>query len=489
MSSEVIQAEKYRPKFHFSPPANWMNDPNGLVYFKGEYHLFYQHHPHGTSWGPMHWGHAVSKDLITWEHLPIALASDELGMIFSGSAVVDWNDSTGFFDGEPGLVAIFTHHAHSPGGNSIEKQSIAFSSDKGRTWIKYEGNPVLTSDKHTDFRDPKVFWHKETEQWVMIVASGQTVCLYRSPNLKEWSFSSEFGQGMGSHDGVWECPDLFALPVDGEETALKWVMFVSIGNEPHVPEGSRTQYFTGRFDGLAFIPDQSSQMTRWIDYGKDNYAGVSWSDVSAKDGRRIYIGWMNNWKYAGETPTEGWRGAMTFPRVLTLETRNGDIALIQHPVNELESIRVPQIESEGNSSAKLSSICEGMELETYELVAEFKWTESVDSIGFKIRASGQEATVVGYSVKDESLFIDRTRSGNIDFHDDFSGRHQAKLQSSQQCVKFQLIVDRTSVEVFANDGILAMTDLIYPSSDSLGLSFFCDGGELLSYKIAIHKLG
>lgn len=180
---------------------------------------------------------------------------------------------------------------------------------------------------------------------------------------------------------------------------------------------------------------------------------------------------------------------MTFPRVLTLETRNGDIALIQHPVNELESIRVPQIESEGNSSAKLSSICEGMELETYELVAEFKWTESVDSIGFKIRASGQEATVVGYSVKDESLFIDRTRSGNIDFHDDFSGRHQAKLQSSQQCVKFQLIVDRTSVEVFANDGILAMTDLIYPSSDSLGLSFFCDGGELLSYKIAIHKLG
>lgn len=489
MPSVVVEAEKYRPKFHFSPPANWMNDPNGLVYFNGEYHLFYQYHPHDSNWGPMHWGHAVSTDLMNWTHLPIALATDELGMIFSGSAVIDWNDSTGFFDGQPGLVAIFTHHSSTPEGSIIEKQSLAYSRDSGRTWIKYAGNPVIASERHTDFRDPKVFWHKETKQWVMIVASGQTVCIYCSPNLKEWSFSSEFGQGIGSHDGVWECPDLFALPVDGDETALKWVMLVSIGNVSHIPEGSRTQYFTGYFDGFTFIPDPSSQKIRWIDYGRDNYAGVSWSDISAEDGRRIYIGWMSNWKYAANTPTEGWRGAMTLPRVLTLETRNGDIALIQHPVNELESIRSLQFESEGSSSAELQSICEGIQLETYELVAEFSWAANLDSIGFKIRASEHEATVIGYSVKEESLFIDRTRSGNITFNDDFSGRHQAKLQSNSQYVKLQLIVDRSSVEVFANDGLLAMTDLIYPSSSSLGLSFFCDGGELLSYKIAIHKLG
>ncbi|WP_424767350.1 glycoside hydrolase family 32 protein [Paenibacillus sp. sgz302251] len=487
MSTE-IQMEKYRPKFHFTPPANWMNDPNGLVYFDGEYHLFYQYYPYGTTWGPMHWGHAVSRDLLNWEHLPIALAPDEQGMIFSGSAVVDWNDTTGFFNGKPGLVAIFTHHAHQAESTSKECQSIAYSKDSGRTWIKYKGNPVLTSAQYNDYRDPKVFWHKETKQWIMILACGQTVCLYHSSNLKDWSFGSEFGEGIGSHDGVWECPDLFALPLDGEGTKLTWVMFVSIANESGIKEGSRTQYFTGQFDGRVFVPDHASRTIRWLDHGRDNYAGVSWSDIPEEDGRRIYIGWMSNWKYANVTPTEGWRSAMTIPRELTLESRNGDIALIQRPVRELDAFKVLLIEVDGNALSELHSLCKDLQLETYEIVAEFELKKDVESFGFKIRTSEQEETVVGYSVKDGAIFVDRSRSGVIDFHEDFSGRHQATLQPDHQRVKLHLLIDRSSVEVFSDDGRTVITELIYPSPSALGLSFYCHGEIELAYKVKIYKL-
>lgn len=487
MSMSTVKVEKYRPKFHFSPTEKWMNDPNGLVYFNGEYHLFYQHHPYGTEMGSMHWGHAVSRDLMTWEHLPVALAPDEKGMIFSGSAVVDWNDTTGFFGGLPGLVAIFTHHDDS-GLTQEQSQSIAYSKDSGRTWIKHEGNPVITSDKYQDFRDPKVFWHEETKRWVMVLACGQTICLYHSPNLIEWTFGSEFGEGIGSHDGVWECPDLFALPVDGDRTKLKWVLLVSIGNEPDVQEGSRTQYFTGHFDGRTFVPDEASQTIRWLDYGRDNYAGVCWSDIPEEDGRRIYIGWMSNWKYANKTPTEGWRGAMTIPRELTLELRNGETVLIQRPVLELEKIRTPLLEVEGEAVNELNLLLKDQQLETYEIVAEFELAQGIDSFGFKLRTSEQEETVAGYSVKDSVVFVDRTRSGVVDFHEYFPGKHQAILPSNLQCLQLRLIVDRSSVEVFANDGLAVITDLIYPSSSSLGLSFFCKGKNKIPYQVKIYQL-
>jgi fructan beta-fructosidase len=480
-----MNVEKYRPKFHFSPVEKWMNDPNGLVYFDGEYHLFYQHHPYGTDMGAMHWGHAVSRDLMTWEHLPVALAPDENGMIFSGSAVVDWNDTTGFFGGKPGLIAIFTHHVHE---TQKQSQSIAYSKDSGRTWIKHEGNPVITSDKYKDFRDPKVFWHEETKRWVMALACGQTVCLYHSPNLIDWTFGSEFGEGIGSHDGVWECPDLFALPVDGDRSKQKWVLLVSIGNEPDIEEGSRTQYFTGQFDGSTFVPDEASQTIRWVDYGRDNYAGVSWSDIPEEDGRRICIGWMSNWKYANMTPTEAWRGAMTIPRELTLETRNGEAALIQRPVFELEKFRTPLVEAEGEAVHELNLLLKDQQLEAYEIVAEFELAQDLDSIGFKLRTSEQEETVAGYSVKDSVVFVDRTRSGVVDFHEHFAGKHEASLPPGLQCLQLRLIVDRSSVELFANDGLIAITDLIYPSSSSLGLSFFCNGKNEISYKVQLYKL-
>jgi fructan beta-fructosidase len=481
----TTNVEKYRPKFHFSPVAEWMNDPNGLVYFEGEYHLFYQHHPYGTDMGSMHWGHAVSRDLMTWEHLPIALAPDQSGMIFSGSAVVDWNDTTGFFGGKPGLVAIFTHH--NPESVRKQTQSIAYSHDSGRTWIKYEGNPVISSDKYEDFRDPKVFWHEETMRWVMILACGQTVCLYHSPNLIEWTFSSEFGEGIGSHDGVWECPDLFTLPVDGDRTKLKWVLLVSIGNEPDIKEGSRTQYFTGHFDGRTFVPDEASQTIRWLDYGRDNYAGVSWSDIPEEDGRRICVGWMSNWKYANMTPTQSWRGAMTIPRELTLESRNGEAALIQRPVLELERFRTLLIEVEGEAVNELNLLLKDQQLETYEIAAEFELAQGIDSIGFKLRTSEQEETVAGYSVKDSAVFVDRTRSGVVDFHEHFPGKHQAVMLPDQQCLQLRIIVDRSSVEVFAGDGLIAITDLIFPSSSSLGLSFFCNGKNEIPYKVKMYK--
>ncbi|MFC6604865.1 glycoside hydrolase family 32 protein [Ectobacillus funiculus] len=236
-----LYKEKYRPQFHFSPEEKWMNDPNGMVFFNDEYHLFYQYHPFGTTWGPMHWGHAVSKDLIHWEQLPIALYPDEHGAIFSGSAVVDWNNTSGFFDNQPGLVAIYTSAGTYPDSDRPrQRQSLAYSKDNGRTWVTYEGNPVLSDVNITDYRDPKVFWHDETNKWVMVLATGQSITIYTSPNLRDWEYGSEFENKAGSHGGVWECPDLFKLSVDGDENNQKWVMFLSLGDDPKTKEGSRT---------------------------------------------------------------------------------------------------------------------------------------------------------------------------------------------------------------------------------------------------------
>ncbi|WP_199615848.1 glycoside hydrolase family 32 protein [Paenibacillus alkalitolerans] len=483
----IINKEKYRPHYHFSPKDNWMNDPNGMVFFNGEYHLFYQYHPYGTTWGPMHWGHAVSTDLVEWEHYPIALAPDEHGVIFSGSAVVDWKDSSGFFVGKPGLVAIFTHHCHPAGSRAHQRQSLAYSLDSGRSWIKYEGNPVLENERFVDFRDPKVFWHKPTEQWVMILASGQTVCIYNSPNLKDWTFASEFGEGIGSHDGVWECPDLFPLSVDGDPSKTKWVMFVSIGSSPEFSEGSRTQYFLGDFDGKTFVNDGEADTVRWLDHGRDNYAGVSWSDIQEEDGRRIYIGWMSNWKYANQTPTEGWRSAMTLPRELSLESRNGEITLIQRPVRELEKQRVPVFSIKEISMEEARARLSELRLNSYEIVAELE-TGTAEAFGFKVRASADQETVIGYLSQSSELFVDRTRSGQTDFHEDFAGRHGVKLEPVNGRIQLRAYVDCSSVEVFAGDGQAVITDLIFPEPDAKGVEVYAAGGSINLHSLEIYTL-
>jgi len=484
--------EKYKPYYHFTPGRNWMNDPNGLVFYKGMYHMFYQYHPYGTTWGPMHWGHAVSSDLVHWDHWPVALEPDEHGMIFSGSAIVDWNDTSGFFQGKTGMVAIFTQHGTDPETGGIrECQSIAYSTDDGKTWLKYTGNPVLANEQHTDFRDPKVFWHHESQQWIMILASGQTVSIYHSSNLIDWKFASEFGQGEGCHEGVWECPDLFPLPVDNDETRMKWVMFVSVGNTPGSQEGSRTQYFIGDFDGKMFVNDGPSDKVRWLDYGRDNYAGVSWSDVPAEDGRRIYIGWMNNWKYANVTPTDGWRGVMTVPRELGLTSINDGIndkiILIQKPIRELERLRVPILSLQETTMEEAQRNLSLLKMECFEIVADIGW-EAKGEFGFKVRSSAVHETIVGYSSDSGELFVDRTKSGNVSFHPDFAGRHRAALHSGNCRLKLRIHVDRSSIEVFANDGIVAMTDLIYPNEEDNGIEIYASGGGIRIHSLELFGL-
>ncbi|OWA34156.1 glycoside hydrolase [Saccharibacillus sp. O16] len=496
----------HRGTYHFSPSSHWMNDPNGMVYWDGEYHLFFQHHPFGDKWGPMHWGHAVSRDLVNWEELNIALEPDELGTIFSGSAVVDWNNTTGFFPDEPGLVAIFTHHLERPNEPTVQSQSLAYSHDRGRTWIKYAGNPVLTSLNDPDFRDPKVFWHEESRHWIMILACGQEVQLYRSEDLKSWTFSSTFGEGIGSHEGVWECPDLFELALDGDPARRQWVMLVSIGDPGSGMEGSRTQYFTGTFDGQTFIPDEASQDIRWLDYGRDNYAGVSWSDLPIEDDRRLYLGWMSNWRYANHTPTDGWRGAMTIPRELTLETADDRVMLIQRPVVELEAARTPLLELENVSLAALNEAFAPLRLGSYELEIRAKLG---DSFGFRLREGNGCVTLVGIDVQAGELYLDRSRSGESAFHEHFAQRHSAPLpevgtveqadqieQSGAESVgmmleegerRLHIFVDRSSVEVFEGDGRLAMTDLIFPAEEAEGLSAFADG-EMEFHSVKVYRL-
>lgn len=486
MKAASIHPDGFRPAYHFTPPSHWMNDPNGMVYFEGEYHLFYQHHPYGTTWGPMHWGHAVSTDLVSWEHLPIALEPDEYGAIFSGSAVVDGRDSSGFFGGRPGFVAIFTHHDTVPGTDRVrQRQSLAYSADSGRSWTKYAGNPVLENERFADFRDPKVFRHEPSGEWVMILASGQTVCIYRSSDLKNWKFASEFGEGVGSHDGVWECPDLFPLSVDGDASNVKWVLLVSIGDSPSLPEGSRTQFFTGSFDGYAFVGDEASSQARWLDYGRDNYAGVSWSDIPERDGRRIYIGWMSNWKYANLTPTEGWRGAMTLPRQVLLETGpEGGIRLVQRPVVELEKLRWPVLKLKDASGEETKKRLSELRMASYEMAIEIGFA-GLKLFGLKVRVSPEQETVIGYDPDSKELFVDRTRAGRSDFHPEFAGRHGVGLEGIDGLLRLRIFVDRCSVEVFADDGRAALTDLIFPDPDALGMDIFGleTGGTVRSLEV------
>ncbi|MCZ8517914.1 MULTISPECIES: glycoside hydrolase family 32 protein [Paenibacillus] len=473
----TLYQETYRSQFHFTPPANWLNDPNGMVYYDGEYHLFYQHHPNGTTWGPMHWGHAVSTDLTHWEHLPVALKPDRHGLIFSGSAVVDWEDSSGFFSGRPGLVAVFTHADQYPDTDRPrQRQSLAYSLDRGRTWTMYEGNPVLVQEQITDFRDPKVFWYGPGRTWVMVLAAGDRVQFYTSPDLKEWAFASEFGAAEGSHDGVWECPDLMELPVDGQAGLTKWVLIVSIGDHPECPEGSRTQYFVGSFDGRQFTNDASPDTVLWLDHGRDNYAGVTWSDTNREDGGRLFIGWMSNWKYANLTPTSSWRSAMTLPRVLSLKTVLFGVRLVQEPVTELQKLRVEGTQWEDITVTPGVNLLAGLNSATYEIECEFDLCGAIE-LGLKLRQSEREETVVGYNAAARTLFIDRSRSGETGFHPAFGCRHEAPLETQDGKLKLRLFVDHASVEVFAGDGEIVMTDQIFPDPSSTGLELYVLGGE------------
>jgi len=625
-------AEQHRPQYHFTPDSMWMNDPNGMVFYQGEYHLFYQHYPDSNVWGPMHWGHAVSADLVHWEHLPIALEPDSLGYIFSGSVVVDENNTSdlGATDNPP-LVAIFTYHdpvRDQAGRNDAQTQALAYSLDRGRTWIKYANNPVLLNPGIRDFRDPKVFWHPETERWVMTLAAKDHVVLYTSPDLKRWEKASEFGRERGAHGGVWECPDLFVLPIENRPGEQRWVMLVSIG-EGGPNGGSATQYFVGDFDGETFSLDPDfarslgpqpayvprgqvfadfegpdyggwqaegeaigvkpvagmlyaqnpvrgyqgqrlvntfrggdastgtltspnfvieqpflnfqigggdlagktclnlivdgrvvrtatgsnseqlrwtswdvSELTgdsaylqvvdrakgewghvlvdqvmfskrqarpafeqvHWVDWGKDNYAGVTWSDVPAKDRRRLFMGWMSNWQYATVVPTYRWRSAMTIPRRLSLRQTDEGIRLFSQPVKELMNLRKDPLKLSAHRLSEELPL-DGFHRASAELEITFSWDSSEAPQDLSLRLSNEvgEELIIGLRPRQAALYVDRREAGRSDFSPLFAGRHTAWHPIAGRQASLRVFYDQSSVEVFADDGRTVMTELVFPS--------------------------
>lgn len=454
--------EPNRPQYHFSPPEKWMNDPNGMVYFEGEYHLFYQYYPDSTVWGPMHWAHAVSSDMVHWQHLPIALYPDSLGYIFSGSVVADTNNTSGL--GSPGktpLVAIFTHHnmkGEKSGRTDFQYQSIAFSLDKGRTWTKYAGNPVIPNPGIKDFRDPKVFWYEPGKKWVLVLAAYDKVMLYQSADLKNWKQMSVFG--IPGDKRLWECPDLFPLKdtATGEE---KWALTVSMQQQgPN--GGTATSYFVGNFNGEQFTADIKKQ--KWMDFGTDNYALVTWANIPATDGRRLALGWMSNWQYAQQVPTEKWRSAMTLPRELTLHKISGDYYIYSLPVKELNSIEDKTSEIFTPAFiANTTLLAEKPGKNLYKLQYTFLKPDTGD-IEFRFSNKQNEYLIIGYDAVLKQYYTDRTHSGNTGFNKEFAKKITASTFYNDSTVVFEIYLDHSSAELFADGGKLALTSIHFPST-------------------------
>jgi fructan beta-fructosidase len=468
----------YRPLFHFSSPVGWLNDPNGMLYSDGEYHLFYQHYPDDIIWGPMHWGHAVSRNLTTWENLPVALAPDPLGMIFSGSAVTDAQDTAGF--GHGAMVAVFTYNQ-----DHHQSQGLAYSVDSGRTWTKYAGNPVLMPPDGTpDFRDPKVFWYGAGGgHWVMLLAVGREVWIYTSPDLKQWAKTDEIG-GRGATGGVWECPELVELPLDdGPQT--RWALVVSV-QQGAPAGGSGQQYFVGDFDGARFTPAEPVDVVRWADYGADFYAAQAWND--APGGRHIWLAWMSNWDYARQTPATTWRGAMTVPRELSLTSGDDGIQLIQRPATEFESLRRPLGSWRDEDIAPGKNPLSDLSGDAIELVARFRVdaATAASRFGLRVRVGAGEQTTVGYNVATGMLYLDRSQSGEM--LPGFAAPQVRALPPRDGIVELHILVDRSSIEVFADGGRTVLTNQIFPDPASQGVEIFAEGGAVRLVSLEAYRL-
>jgi len=467
MNEKIVKyTEKHRPQYHFTPDSMWMNDPNGMVFFDGEYHLFYQYFPDSTVWGPMHWGHAVSKDLVHWEHLPIALYPDSLGYIFSGSAVIDHENTAGF--GKDAMVAIYTYHdiqGEKSGRIDFQTQGIAYSLDKGRTFKKYDANPVIKNPGIKDFRDPKVIWHADTKSWVMVFAAYDKVLFYTSPDLKTWMPTGEFG--IKGDDRLWECPDLFPINVEGTGEQ-KWILITSIQKKgPN--GGTATSYFVGAFDGKKFIPDNDEQY--WLDYGKDNYAFVTWSNTAEILG----IGWMSNWQYAQVVPTQRWRSAMTLPRSLKLIQNEKKYLLTSHPIKSLNTIHAKST-AIGNIK---DTIIQTSIPELCKIDLEFNKSAQGDKSIVRLSNSKNEYLDLGFDQKTNKYFIDRTNAGETDFNIDFPGLHFGDISYKSNKIQMSVYIDHASVELFADEGKCVMTDIFFPSEPFTKLTIY-HSGNLLS---------
>ena len=443
---DTTNREKFRPTYHHTPAYGWMNDPNGMFYKDGEWHLCYQYNPYGSLWENMTWGHSVSKDLIHWEALPNAVEPDAIGTIFSGSAVVDKNNTAGY--GKDAIIVFYTSAAEA------QTQSMAYSTDGGRTFTKYEKNPVITSNV-PDFRDPHMFWYEPTQKWIMLLAAGQEMQIYSSPNLKDWTMESSFGREYGNHDGVWECPDLMPLTVRGTGQT-KWMLVCNIN--PGGPfGGNATQYFIGQFDGHQFTCESKPEVTKWMDYGKDHYATVTFDN--APEGRRVAIAWMSNWQYANQVPTKQFRSANSLPRDLDLFVDGEETYCGVVPSKEVDALRGPK-------SKSLSDAC--------ELVVDVKGTMEL-----VLSNTMGEQVVMTYDAQKQTFAMDRTKSGDVSFSEAFPAVTVAPTHGNLK--QLRIFIDRSSIEAFASDGKMAMTNLVFPSEPYNSIKI--KGGKATIYEI------
>ena len=474
---DSTQEITYRPIYHFSPPQNWTNDPNGLVYFGDKYHIFYQYNPEGDTWGHMSWGHATSPDMMKWEHEPIALQDYQNGdgtstMFFSGTAVVDKNNTSGLAknDGEFPLVAIYTAHIDSAGKGISQSQSMAYSLD-GKQFTRYDHNPLLNLHT-TDFRDPKVFWQEDSKQWVMIVAKPLDFRLqfYGSPDLKKWSLLSEFGDKLGDKSKIWECPDVFPLPVENESGVIKWVVTLS-GGHPQQNGNLGMQYFIGNFDGKTFTADPLPYPL-YLDYGKDFYAGIIFNNLPESDKRKIMIGWENSWEYAALTPSKGFRGQMSVPRELSLyKNEKGEYRLRSFPVREVAGYRGNLLTTQGSVAVTGSKVLNSITGNALDMEFMIK-RSSAEQAGIKLLKHGDFQTLVYYNKNDNTLKIDRTKSGNVSFSPKFPSVESVPLPDDESDIAIRILVDNNSVEVFANGGKQVLTDLVFPVSNKFTYELF-----------------
>ena len=499
IAATEISAEEqlYRPNFHFTPKANWMNDPNGMFYLNGTYHLYYQYYPDGNVWGPMHWGHATSTNMIAWEEQPIAIYPDDLGLIFSGSAVVDVNNTSGFGkDGIVPIVAMYTYHnmkGEQAGDLDFQTQAIAYSLDEGMTWVKYDKNPVIPNSGIKDFRDPKVIWDVDHSKWIMTLAAGDKVLFYSSLNLREWILESSFGAAFGQHDGMWECPDLFPIKVSGQDET-KWVLLVSIN--PAAPNGgSGTQYFVGDFDGQKFTLDtdfkQQLQQDSavWLDYGRDNYAGVTWSNIPKKDGRKLFIGWMSNWEYARDVPTETWRSAMTIPRELKLKKNEKEFVLSSAPVLELSKYVSKTIVKETLRVNNQKTIITKSEIDLSRVRIQLEMNHlKSDKYDFTFQNSFGDRLSFGIDNIKKQYYLNRQNSGKVTFSDKFANTiSKAPIKNPSNMLKIEVLVDKTSIEVFYNDGETIMTEIFFPNEPFEAFSINTSDAALILKNIKIEE--
>jgi fructan beta-fructosidase len=460
-SQENIYNEPYRPQFHFTPKTNWINDPNGLVYYKGKYHLFYQHNPFGNVWGHMSWGHAVSKDLLHWQHLPIAIPEENGIMIFSGTCVADINNTSGLGkNGTIPLVAIYTGHIE--GVN--QSQHLAFSLDEGLTWIKYNKNPILDLNKK-DFRDPKVFWHEQKKYWVMalMLPVEHMVQFYSSKNLFDWKLLSEFGPA-GDTSGVWECPDLTQVPIEGQPGKKKWLLQMSMNGT--------MQYFVGEFDGIRFTNENPANKIFRPDYGPDYYAAICYGQLP-RGHSPVSIGWINNWNYANDIPTTPWKGAMSLPRILSLKKIAGEWMLIQKPVKKIKDLRQLVYKDQNRIIEKYISLPKTSQ--QCEIDVEIQPVDGAIT-GVRIANGNDHFFEIGFDTKKKIVYLDRSKTANQSFNKNFEkqSRHETTYTLADDRLRLQIFFDNSIVEVFVNGGERVFTAQLFPQEGDNEIELFSD---------------